>query len=54
MRRILIERARQRNSLKHGGDRERIELDQSEPVILPLDCDDILGLEEALQNQDAR
>lgn len=49
MRRILIERARQRASLKRGGDRERIELDAVEPSVLPLACDDILGLDEALQ-----
>ena len=49
MRRILIERARQRASLKRGGDRERIELDFADPEVLPLACDDILGLEDALQ-----
>ena len=49
MRRILIERARQRASLKRGGDRERIALDAVEPSVLPLACDDILGLEEAFQ-----
>jgi RNA polymerase sigma factor (TIGR02999 family) len=40
MRRILIERARQRASLKRGGGRERIELDVVEPSVLPLACDD--------------
>ena len=49
MRRILIERARQRASLKRGGDHERIELDAVEPSVLPLACDDILGLDVALQ-----
>jgi RNA polymerase sigma factor (TIGR02999 family) len=49
MRRILIERARQRASLKRGGDRERIELSPVEPSMLPLACDDILGLDAALQ-----
>ena len=49
MRRILIERARQRASLKRGGDCERIELDAVEPSVLPLACDDILGLDEALR-----
>lgn len=49
MRRILIERARHRASLKRGGDREQIELDAVEPSELPLACDDILGLDEALQ-----
>ncbi len=49
MRRILIERARQRASLKRGGDRERVALEIADPAVLPLACDDILGLEEALQ-----
>lgn len=49
MRRILIERARQRASLKRGGDRDRVELEMSEPSILPLACDDLIGLDEALQ-----
>ena len=49
MRRILIERARARASLKRGGDREQVRLEVAEPAILPLACDDILGLEEALQ-----
>lgn len=42
MRRILIERARERASLKRGGDRDRIELHAVEPAVLPLACDDIL------------
>ncbi len=49
MRRILIERARHRKSLKRGGDRERVELGAAEPASLPLACDDLLGLDEALQ-----
>jgi len=49
MRRILIERARQRASLKRGGDLERIELAAVDPMALPLACDDILALEEAMQ-----
>lgn len=49
MRRILIERARHRATLKRGGDRERVEIEIAEPAILPLACDDLLGLEEALQ-----
>ena len=54
MRRVLIERARQRASLKRGGGRERIELEVVEPKILPLACDDLLGLEEALKKLDQR
>ena len=48
MRRILIERARQRASLKRGGNRARVELADIEPAVLPLACEDILGLDEAL------
>jgi RNA polymerase sigma factor (TIGR02999 family) len=57
MRRILIERARQKHSLKRGGDRQRVDLESAEPAALPLACDDILGLDEALtklQAKDAR
>src|SRR5512136_2947152 len=49
MRRILIERARQRRSLKRGGDQQRVDLVDIEPAVLPLSCDDLLGLDEALQ-----
>ena len=50
MRRILIDRARRKRSLKHGGDRQRVELEPAiEPAMMPLACDDILGLDEALQ-----
>jgi RNA polymerase sigma factor (TIGR02999 family) len=57
MRRILIERARQKQSLKRGGDFERIELSSIEPNVLPIACDDILGLDDAIQKleqKDAR
>jgi RNA polymerase sigma factor (TIGR02999 family) len=49
MRRILVERARHKQSLKRGGARDRVDLGAAEPVVLPIACDDILGLEEALQ-----
>jgi RNA polymerase sigma factor (TIGR02999 family) len=49
MRRILIDRARRKNSLKHGGGRQRVDLDAAEPAVLPLACDDVLGLDEALR-----
>ena len=48
MRRILIERARQRQSLKRGGSLVRENLAEIEPAVLPLECDDLLGLDEAL------
>ena len=49
MRRILIERARQKQTIKRGGELQRVELAEIEPSVLPLACDDILGLDEALQ-----
>ncbi len=57
MRRILIEQSRQKRTLKRGGDRRRIELAAVEPSVLPMSCEDILGLDEALQKlqqKDAR
>jgi RNA polymerase sigma factor (TIGR02999 family) len=55
MRRILVENARRKKRLKHGGDRERVEVEQIElPVRIP--SDDLLALDEALdrlKQQDA-
>ena len=48
MRRILIERARQRQSLKRGGGYERVPLDAAEVPALRMACDDLLGLDEAI------
>jgi len=47
MRRILVERARSKGRLKRGGDRERIDLDHAEPVVMP-DSIDLIALDEAL------
>jgi RNA polymerase sigma factor (TIGR02999 family) len=47
MRRILIESARAKSSLKRGGDRDRETLDQDPSDIGPL-ADDILDVNEAL------
>ncbi len=47
MRRILIEQARRKGRLKHGGGRRRVELDAVEPVALPPSLD-VLALDEAL------
>jgi RNA polymerase sigma factor (TIGR02999 family) len=47
MRRILVERARARSSLKRGGGRERVTLDES-AVVSPERPDGILALDEAL------
>jgi RNA polymerase sigma factor (TIGR02999 family) len=49
MRRILVERARQKASAKRGGDLDRIDLSDVELASLPLACDDLLSLDEALQ-----
>jgi RNA polymerase sigma factor (TIGR02999 family) len=47
MRRILVERARARSSLKRGGGRERVTLNDS-AVVSPERPDGILALDEAL------
>ena len=51
IRRILVESARRKNRLKHGGDRQRLDLDLVQPA---LDCpsDELLALDEALQKLD--
>ena len=49
MRRILVEKARQKKSLKHGGDRQRIEL--SDSLVLgtqEIGPDELLALNDAL------
>jgi RNA polymerase sigma factor (TIGR02999 family) len=48
MRRILVERARHKRSLKAGGDRERQEMAEIEPAIDEPDVD-LLALNEALE-----
>jgi RNA polymerase sigma factor (TIGR02999 family) len=47
MRRILVESARRKGSLKRGGGRARQELDE-ENVVAPAGPDDLLALDEAL------
>jgi RNA polymerase sigma factor (TIGR02999 family) len=47
MRRILVERARQKRSLKAGGDRRRLELTGLEPTVAGPGAD-LLALDEAL------
>ncbi len=47
MRRILVERARQKKNLKAGGGRRRVELDEIEPPIEE-PAEDLLALHEAL------
>jgi len=48
MRRILVERARHKKSLKQGGNLNRIELGDVEQKFWPLACEDLLGLDDAL------
>ena len=48
MRRILVENARRKQRLKHGGDREQVELDES-AVTLPADDEKVLQVHEALE-----
>src|SRR3954453_23915489 len=47
MRRILVENARRRSRAKHGGGRERVELDPSAIVAPDID-QDLIALDEAL------
>ncbi len=47
MRRILVESARRKRRLKHGGELERADLDAVD-VPLPLPADELLALDEAL------
>ena len=57
MRRILVERARQKRSLKRGGNLQRVAMDAAEPEVMPMACDDLLGLDDALtrlQQKDPR
>jgi RNA polymerase sigma factor (TIGR02999 family) len=55
MRRILIDRARQRQSGKRGGGLRRVELDAAAPLAGPDDspADDLLALDLALQQFEA-
>ena len=48
MRRILIENARRKQSLKRGGDRKRIQLDDADLAIEGA-SDDLIALDEALE-----
>jgi RNA polymerase sigma factor (TIGR02999 family) len=48
MRRILIENARRKKSLKYGGDRQRIDLDKANPSIQG-PSDELIALDEALE-----
>jgi len=55
MRRILIDQARHKHSLKAGGGRKRVELDEAATVAVPegVTADDLLALDEALTRLEA-
>ena len=53
MRRILIDRARHKQSRKAGGARRRLDLDDIEPVLQEQNGDRLLALDEALQRLEA-
>jgi RNA polymerase sigma factor (TIGR02999 family) len=53
MRRILIERARQRASLKRGGDMQRVEYDEAQARSEPR-AEDLLSLDAALDGLEAK
>ena len=47
MRRILVERARHYRRVKHGGEQQRVELDQESPALAP-ELPDVLAIDQAL------
>lgn len=53
MRRILIERARQRSSLKRGGDLQRVDYDEAQAKSEPR-AEDLLALDAALDSLEAK
>jgi RNA polymerase sigma factor (TIGR02999 family) len=53
MRRILVESARRRKAVRHGGDRCKQDLDKANPAA-PEDADDLLALNEALEKLAAK
>jgi RNA polymerase sigma factor (TIGR02999 family) len=48
MRRILVEQARRKNRIRHGGGLERVALLESE-IAAPMPAEELLALDEALQ-----
>jgi len=48
MRRILVEQARRKASEKHGGGRQRVDVEDAR-IAIELPSEDVLALEEALQ-----
>jgi RNA polymerase sigma factor (TIGR02999 family) len=54
MRRILIDRARHKQTRKAGGERRRLDLDDIEPVLEERNGDRLLALDEALRGLEAQ
>ena len=52
MRRILVENARRKKRIKHGGDLNRVELDDVE-LLTEEPCEDLVALDEALRKLEA-
>lgn len=52
MRRILVEQARRKGRLKHGGDRERVELEEACAAIEPPE-EDVLAVDQAVHKLEA-
>jgi RNA polymerase sigma factor (TIGR02999 family) len=53
MRRILIDNARRKQALRHGGGQRRLDIEEVEIAAVP-DDDQLLGLDEALERLAAR
>ncbi|MGD2109155.1 MAG: ECF-type sigma factor [Phycisphaerae bacterium] len=53
MRRILVEQARRRGRIKHGGDRERVDLHSGFAALEEPDAD-VLGVDEVVRKLEAR
>ncbi len=52
MRQILVDQARRKGAVKHGGDRQHVDIDMVR-VSMPPPCDDILALDMALDRLEA-
>ena len=48
MRRILIDRARSKQAIRHGGDQQRLNVDEVE-IVAPMQNDELLAVNEALE-----
>jgi RNA polymerase sigma factor (TIGR02999 family) len=48
MRRILIDQARRKRAMRHGGKQQRVDLDTAFELAAPMEDDEILAVDEAL------